>query len=296
MPKFFLKIPFWLWPLVGLVSIALAIPSFIAAINAQDARTALAAPVPEIVDLEEFDQTLHVGAAREVNVFAQTNSEYRFVIDSVGGSAGTRYAVPLFSVMADWDEKGVDYLLLVDELASFDAWLEQNLAGNARLGDLYEVNGRIVDGQGYLASIRVTLRDAGLVQSDNLVIIEPFIAGRAAALGQAAGATFKTPIVLLLIGFWCLGLGWIVWHRGWKSRKKVNKRMGAMEKSAARPSVKPTEMKKPKPPKPVELRVVSDRAESAKAAASIAEKAAKVVADHKKSAPKKVVAKKKSSG
>lgn len=205
MTKFSPKIPASLWPALGILCIVLSLPGFLGSFDAAKRSGAYDAGMPEIIDLEDFDPATHSGSADEVNIFAQTNTDYRFVIDGIG--AGERYLVPLFSAMAGPEEKLVKHALLVDNLDAYDAWVADNVAGNARLGDLYQINGLVVDGKGYRASIRVTLRDAGLAQAENLIIIEPFIGGRAAGLGVGQSESLLMPVLLAAGGLFLIAFG-----------------------------------------------------------------------------------------
>jgi len=280
-----MKIPFWIWPLAGLICIALSIPGFLAAVASNQREAALSQDKPELVDLENFSLETDIGLANEVNVFAQTNDNYRFMIEGAGFGTGSRYLVPLFSALAAPDTKNVQYALLVDDLEAFDLWLAENVAGNARLGDLYAINGQVIDGRGYTAAMRITLRDAGLEQADNLTIIDPFIEGREGGFVSGNATSVRTPLILSAIGIWCIGFGWLVWHRAWKMRRNVNKRIGSIEKPASMPSKAPVTKANGK----VELKVVADskkgksRSTSAEAALLNAAKKAKQPSPQKKS-------------
>lgn len=233
MPKFFAKFPFWVWPLIGLICLMLSVPGFIAGQEKKVRQAALASAAPELIDLEDFDRQAHTGLANEVNIFAQTNSNYHFLIDGAGISAGGAYVVPLFSAMAGPKEKSVSHVLLVANLADLEDWLAENKAGTARMGELFQINGEIIDGRGFTAAIRVTLRDAGLTQVDPLVIVKPFIAGRTASLSAPTRATFGNPFILSASGAWMIWFGFVVWSRSKKLKLNVGRRMGELGERAS---------------------------------------------------------------
>lgn len=235
MPKFFEKFPFWLWPIFGLICIALAIPGFLADNQDQARREALAQPMPELIDLEDFDLAENVSPVGEVNVFAQTDPNYRFVVDGTGLASGIGHVVPLFSVMAAPGERSVKHVLITQDLDGFEAWLKANIAGTARMGELYSINGEVVSGKGFTAAIRVTLRDAGLQQVDPLIIIKPFLNGRDAALNGPTYTTYGNPYILSLSGAWMIWFGFVIWSRMTKLRHSVTRRIGEIGERASEP-------------------------------------------------------------
>jgi len=226
MPKFFTKFPFWIWSLLGLICLALAVPGFLASGEKKERQAALLNPTPPLVDLADFESGADIGLGGEVNVFAQTSPEYQFRVDGTGVTSGTAIVVPLFSAYAAPTEKAVQHVILADDLAEYEAWLEKNVAGTARMGGLYEINGEVVDGKGFTAAIRVTLRDAGLDQIDPLVIVKPFVAGREAGLGVTPRRSFGNPYILAGSGIWMIWFGFVVWSRVKKHSKSVSRRMG----------------------------------------------------------------------
>jgi len=225
-PKFFAKIPFWIWPLFGLICLILSVPGFMAMGERKARDAALSGPPPELVDLEDFDRAVHAGPADEVNIFAQTSPDYRFLLDATGPGGGSGYIVPLFSAVAGPKEKSVHHALFVRDLDAFEPWLETNAIGTARMGELYEINGEIVDGRGFTAAIRVTLRDAGLEQADPLTIVQPFLGGREIGLSTSNIRTYGNPFVLAASGLWMLWFGFVVWSRGKAVKSSVSRRMG----------------------------------------------------------------------
>ena len=222
LPKFFAKIPFWIWPVLGLICLALSIPGFMAIGERKERAAALAGSVPPLVDLAEFDRTTDIAAAGEVNIFAQTSPEYRFLVDGSGLGAGSSYVIPLFSAVASPKEKSVQHVLIVRDFENFEAWLTEKSIGTARMGDLYEINGEVIDGRGFTAAIRMTLRDAGLEQVDPLMIVEPFVAG----LSKLGFATYGNPFILAASGVWMIWFGFVVWSRVKAHKLSLRRRMG----------------------------------------------------------------------
>lgn len=228
MPKIFARIPFWVWPIMGIACIIMSVPGFIAWSESSSRAEALQGEMPELADLGSFDPANDVGAFGEVHLFAQTNPEFNFTIDSTGITTSQRHMVPLFAAEADVAERNVGTVLLVEDIKQFNVWLSENVAGNARIGDLYAINGRIVDGRGFTAAIKVTLRDAGLNQAENITIIEPFIYGREAALGEKSVARFGNPIILLVGGLYLIAVGLLIWKKSHKVRQEVSSRLSAL--------------------------------------------------------------------
>ena len=229
LPKFFSMIPFWIWPLLGLVCLALSVPGFMAVLDRNERQEALSNPVPALIDLEDFDTASDTGLAGEVNIFAQTSPDYRFLVDATGLTGGSGYIVPLFSAVAGPKEKSVQHVLFVRDLERFEPWLEENAIGTARMGALYEINGEVVDGRGFTAVMRVTLRDAGLEQTDPLTIVQPFLDGRQVGLSQSNITTFGNPFVLVASGLWMVWFGFVVGSRAKRLKHSVSRRIGEIE-------------------------------------------------------------------
>lgn len=231
MPKFFAKIPFWIWPILGLICLALAVPGYLAQQDKKIRQAALAAPIPEVIDLQDFDQASNVSPVGEINIFAQSSADYSFVLDETGGT-DRAHMIPLFSAYEAPSHKRVDYVLLAPQSGRFEQWLEDNTIGTARMGDLFEINGAVTDGQGYVAAIRVALRDAGLEQSDDMLIFAPFVEGRATALAATQYKSYGNPFILAGAGLWMIWFGFVVWSRMKKLKTEVRRRMGELETRA----------------------------------------------------------------
>ena len=204
MQSFFQKVPVWLYFCVGLVSIACAVPGFLSLSENSARQTALQGEPPEMIDLASFSEP---GVAGEVHFYAQTSPEYRFLVDGTVSSDERLLIVPLFEASADASQKLVEYALVTRDFDGFEAWMAANKLGTGQIGNLQAVNGRIEDAQGFTAAMRVTFRDAGLEQSDTLVLFEPFTQGREIGLSQAASSSFGNPFILSVIGAVFLGLG-----------------------------------------------------------------------------------------
>lgn len=225
-PKFFAMIPFWIWPIFGLICLILSVPGFVAMQERKERAEALSGPPPELVDLEEFDPAIHASPSGEVNIFAQSSPDYRFLVDATGFLGGSGYAVPLFSAVAGPKEKSVRHVLFVRDLDAFEPWLKDNSIGTARMGNLYEINGEIAAGRGFTAAIRVTLRDAGLEQIDPVTIVRPFLNGREAGLATVNTKTYGNPFILAASGIWMIWFGFVVWSRAKAVKASVGRRMG----------------------------------------------------------------------
>jgi len=148
-------------------------------------QEALQGEPPEMIDLAAFTEP---GVAGEVHFYAQTSPEYRFLVDGTVSSNERLLIVPLFEASADASQKLVEYALVTRDFDGFEAWMAANKLGTGQIGNLQAVNGRIEDAQGFTAAMRVTFRDAGLEQSDTLVLFEPFTQGREAGLSQATSS------------------------------------------------------------------------------------------------------------
>ena len=144
--------------------------------------------------------------------------------------------------------------MLTENADAFRSWLSENVAGNARLGDLYAINGRLTDGQGFTAAIKVTLRDAGLNQAETITVIDPFVGGRVAALEGKTVARFGNPLILLVGGLYLCGIGWLIWHRSRKVERGVDTRLSALKPS---PSIDP---EVPRSNMPENVKVLPDAA------------------------------------
>ena len=204
MQSIFQKVPVWFYFCIGLVAIACAVPGFLSLGENSARQEALQGEPPEMIDLAAFTEP---GVAGEVHFYAQTSPEYRFLVDGTVSSNERLLIVPLFEASADASQKLVEYALVTRDFDGFEAWMAANKLGTGQIGNLQAVNGRIEDAQGFTAAMRVTFRDAGLEQSDTLVLFEPFTQGREAGLSQATSSAFGNPFVLCLIGAAFLGLG-----------------------------------------------------------------------------------------
>jgi len=164
MPSFFAKVPFWIWSLLGVLCLALSVPGFLGWQEDKTRLAALNSEIPTLVELKDFDAAVDISPASEVNLFVQTNPDLHFPVDAIGGAGNGAVIVPLFSVYAAPSERSVTHVIFAEDLARFEAWSESNSVGTSRMGALREINGAVVEGKGYRAAIRVTLRDAGLEQ------------------------------------------------------------------------------------------------------------------------------------
>lgn len=225
-PKFFSELPFWVWSMAGLICLALSMPGFLEMQDRTVRQAALTGEVPTLVELRDFDASVDISPASEVNLFVQTNSDLSFSVDAIGGVGDTVVIMPVFSVYAAPGERSVTHVIFAEDRERFGSWLERNTVGTSRMGELREINGAVVEGKGYRAAIRVTLRDAGLDQVDPLIIVQPFLSGRVAALNSPTRATFGNPFVLSGSGLLLIWFGFVVWSRGKAVKQSVGRRMG----------------------------------------------------------------------
>lgn len=173
---------------------------------AQPEAEAAPAPIkPEAIDLAVFDATTDVAAGGEVNLMVQIHSAYQFPVNA--GPDAQKTLVPLFAAAEDVTSTRVVAAVLVDDLLAFDAFLATNVIGNARMGDLYEINGAVSTAAGFDANIAATLDMAGLNMEPGFTVVAPFVDGRAVAIATAGSNV--APIwawVFVALGLWTLAV------------------------------------------------------------------------------------------
>lgn len=225
MPTFIAKIPFWIWPLVGLILLALSIPGFLDLPEKKLRKMALSNPAPQLVDLQDFDPQQDVGIFGEVNVFAQTHPNRSYQTNSAR-------IIPLFSALASPKEKRVQHVILFPKSTDPERWLQANEVGTARMGNLIEVSGQSVAEPTVAAAIAPALLEAGLDLVEPLVVIKPFENGRLVALSTPSRQTFGNPHVLAFCGIWLTWFGFVVWSQLKKLKISVKRRIGEIEERA----------------------------------------------------------------
>lgn len=161
---------------------------------------ALALPAPQAIPIDRYrGETTEFG---EVAFVAQIRGEWTQTL-----RAGAESRVVSFLVAPGASELGTEALgaisLTAEKMTDFVAWLETSATAPSPLGEVYEMNGRIVSPQESDA-VKAALDAAGIRVSENFVLVEPFLNGREAALtppplnysGYVAGG-----IIVLLLTF-----------------------------------------------------------------------------------------------
>ena len=145
------------------------------------------------VDLAAFQAE----ATGPVNLMVQINRAYQFPITD--GNEGQAYLIPLFSAADNVDTTQVVAAVMVNDLVAFDQLLADKVIGNARMGDLYAVEGAMTDAGAYSASVDAAFEMANLTPAANFAVIAP-------TMPVAAAAGFGVPIMPMVWGFAALSL------------------------------------------------------------------------------------------
>ena len=234
MPTILAKVPFWLWHVLGLVFIALSIPGFLDYPHSKSREQALSQPAPELIDLEDFEPSQHVGVLNEINVFAQIHPDHQFSLPNADDSGRGLSFVPLFSAVAGPKETSVKYLLILPETNGYEGWLGKNAVGAARMGELIEINGQQLDEHPLLPEMMTALQNAGLEPVAQMAVFQPFEWNRLVSLATPSRQTFGNPFILALAGAWMAMFGTIVWSRLKKLKQSLTRRIGEIEERANR--------------------------------------------------------------
>lgn len=141
-------------------------------------ETAEAVAVADAVDLAVFDPARHV-TDNQATLLVQINEAYQFPITA--GADEQKYLIPLFSAADDASATNVVSAVIVSDLVKFDAYLAQNTVGNARLGDLYAIQGTVAQAGVFEQSIANSMEMAGLDAVRGMTLLAP-VAPVAAAL------------------------------------------------------------------------------------------------------------------
>ncbi|NNE87528.1 MAG: hypothetical protein HKN27_05580 [Silicimonas sp.] len=151
-------------------------------VERQAMKVALATQAPEAIRIDEFrGETTPIG---EVSFIAQLRTDWThaFVVreDNISVEKTISYLVAPGA-----SELGTEALAAIyipaEKTESLDAWLAASAIETSPLGQLYQLNGRVVDGDEKTRAT-VHLLESGLRASEDFVVIEPFLEGRTAAL------------------------------------------------------------------------------------------------------------------
>ena len=198
----FFAIPWWiLLPLAAFFG-AMTISLYQSEISDQKLGAILAEqPAPAATDLSSFDKERDIHPLDEIHVHGWINADYNYRLvetTDAGREKDMRHMYVFFGKADDANTKTARAAILLKEREK-DQFLDQ-LSGMVTdvmpSGDpVFAINGFKGSTDGFIIQMKDAFEREGLVRSDDFVIIEPFLAGRATALINEA-----KPTAALIIG------------------------------------------------------------------------------------------------
>jgi hypothetical protein len=221
----FFTLPWWAYiPLAGGVAY-LGQEVYSHELRHEAARAvALDLGAPEPVDLSAFTANLHVGPAQEVNVFGWINTDYNYTLTKRrnGVKTSERYLFMVFGAADEATSRTVRAAIVFSERDRNHFVENLNSYVSAYRGDtpLFNFGGfaRTSDAMGAMVSDAIA--EQGLRKADDFFYLEPFLAGREAALSaQGAPEDLRKQIWAAALAIALLGIAKRVF--GW-GRKPDN--------------------------------------------------------------------------
>lgn len=173
------------------------------------------------VDLATFAPSQSDG---HVHLMAQINRAYQFPITD--GNEGQAYLIPLFTAADTYDSTRVAAAVVVRDLVAFDEALSQNVIGNARIGDLYAIEGVVTDAGAFEPGVTAALEMASLEVTGNFTLIDA-----SAPVAASAWAMPTDKIAMgMLAGALLLGAGALVaFTRDRRATEELSGRFNALQ-------------------------------------------------------------------
>ncbi|WP_421702653.1 hypothetical protein [Aliiroseovarius sp.] len=145
-----------------------------------------AAPMPEVVDLSDFDRSRDVAPADELHVKGWINTDYNYELikRTNGVRTGSRFMFVLFGSEDDATSRMARAAIIFSE-ADKDRFVDEIFDYAVDYTDeglVIGLNGFEGSGDGYSSMVYDAFRDEGLTRAPNFVFIEPFLDGRQVAL------------------------------------------------------------------------------------------------------------------
>lgn len=174
MLRLLIKIPYWLYWIAALASLALACWYYIMGMTLVLGPDPLEpGPATEFVDLAEFDPNTHLSPKKEVVLMAQINGKIDTALGKTGEDQIERFAYILFPAIARPGEKNVRAVVVTSDRAGFEDWMTDRIIGNAQMGALYTIPGRKLDNRRVQAAVIGRLSELGMTSASEFVLIQP---------------------------------------------------------------------------------------------------------------------------
>ncbi len=185
---------------------------------------ALAGPIPDPVDLADFDRKIDVTKAHEVNLALQINTKHNFTLTQTSRKRAD--VVRRLYVLFDRNDAGnakiarAAILLLPSEVDRFVEFMQASISGVGTYSAVFNVNGKFSKS----ATLDTMAEEAiteklGLTLSENFGYISPFLNGREKAFAPRPDAARDTLAVFAGIGLGAdpdnpkKGLSWAICER-----------------------------------------------------------------------------------
>ncbi|MEC7761246.1 MAG: hypothetical protein VX874_04940 [Pseudomonadota bacterium] len=184
-------------------------------------EAALALGAPDPVDLATFDRDVHIGPADEVNVLGWINTEYNYTLTkrTNGVKTSEKYLYMLFGMADEPGARAVRAAIVFSERERdyFIAHVDEYIVSYQKELPLFRFGGFAAGSDGMGSMISEAIEEQGLRKSDDFFYLEPFLAGREAALvAQGAPENARKQFWAAALAIALLGLAKRVF--GWGRR------------------------------------------------------------------------------
>lgn len=202
------RLPFWVFFLIGILLIGLASLQFLTA-NGSLTRSDPFNAVPEFAPRElvffgQFEEARHVAENGDVHILGQIDPFQATELDF--GKSGVATVYGLFTAASKSGSREVPAIILARDNARFQAWMADNSAGNASMGDLFQIHGNVTYDRQFVAPIVNWLSEDGYRTPEEFIVLTPYTE----AVGEVIPPSRLgrlLPVTLFLIGGFCLFLG-----------------------------------------------------------------------------------------
>ena len=209
----FERFPYWVFVIVGLVLIGGASLQYMATtgtlhrVTTTDLRPSGANH--DMVFFGQFDETRDIAPNGEVHLLGQIDPFHvHHVTDARVGEMSLYMFQP---AEARPGTDTVSAVVAAPDNQAFLRWMGENVAGNASIGDLFAIKGRVTRDRAYVSPIVNWISQQGMSTPEDFIVILPFTEGALPA-SEVGKVGLVLPVMIMLLGGFCLILGYRRWE------------------------------------------------------------------------------------
>jgi hypothetical protein len=202
------RFPYWIFMIIGVTMIGGASLQYLSATGALMKPSEVVerpeVAAGELVFFGQFDETQHIAENGDVHLLGQLDPfNARIIEDPKNGELAMHAFYP---AEAKPDTKIVSAVIVAADNAGFLAWLSQNGSGNASMGDLYAIHGKVTRNRKYVSQAVNWISEQGKTTPEDFIVFMPYIA-EAAAPNTLTRLERILPVTIMLLGGLCLFIG-----------------------------------------------------------------------------------------